>query len=1065
MSREPIMTNGQVDQTIVDEKTIHIAWDYNEKHFYAIKYMKQFMFNESRSKIKYCFYCYKRYDHEKFRNHFCHSINTSHDQCDLCKQLFFNKELFNDHLKKESGGFACDCCARDEFRGIDCFELHKNTNCFPPDHFIKVKCEGCGYPHLQGVPHECRKYFQCKFCDAQFTAFDHLRVHLCYFTNNKQMKKAHNNMVNTVTNVGTSTRTTYTPHWFYDFETCRDVEVGTNKYRHKVMAWCMKLICLPSLIDTVWKNIYQNMCNEIKKSLDGCPLNIQYRETESDEPGMSSFMITGTDFPTFMTLVFQYLKGKNMHPTLWAHNGSKFDGKFVLHHILNEWNFDLAGDCYIHDYRLAPKPKVQKMGEETETVYEWKKVTHTMKKKNICSVSMIGSRALSIKASDVTFRCSHAHFSAPLSKLPRAFGFKDTLRKGEFPYGRLSETAWGSVHVDGLPPLEEYKPDAKKPEVRLKLIQWWYKEQERRNASNYVNVQVRRFIPDFPCTHVYDGSKPTEPWRFNEELWQYLYADVDVGARALHAYHTTAIEMQQEICTLSNNGTKHRVLSPLQYATSPAWAKDMWQLYFMPDNEVVVLASNDAQFIRNSLHGGRTDKRATIVKLTDEAFERGDRIQYYDFKSLYPSVQKCSVHGTYYPQGPARWDYSLLSRYQISNQFLLEYMQNKTGFLSISAKHLKYVTHPTLCRMKDTGKTSKLIFSNQDTVNETYAWPEIEEAIRCGEIEVTQVHKAVVFERTTKTFNSYVDFFFKVKEQAEQDGNEGLRSLAKLLLNSLWGKLGQNSYATKEWVTTEERKLYLQKQFESGEYQLVSFLPKGDGMLHFEYRIKNDFNNLGTTAVHIAAHVSMWGRVMLHRKVLSIHGQRALYSDTDSAVIYVRKNDTIPYVGNDLGDLTSEVPKILKDGGVTFTGEAFIREAVFVAPKTYALHIQTTCGKNYYKVVCKGFEPSYENSKSFHFENFKKLMIDKSRKRTRSNDSSDEEERMKFIKGAPTLRFDSSMKQNEISPIESYVVKKLSGDYDKGTVHPGDDRLIIPFGDFEPTTSFLIEDDPLKHYE
>lgn len=1033
-----------------DPNTLHLVLDFVEHHYYGIQFINTFMFQGKLKDRRYCYWCYAGFLPQNFDSHSCRGSHFKHFQCDICHELFFNEECYKTHLEEESPGWDCDCCEKDVFRGPDCFQKHLSTNCVAPEQLVEKRCDDCGRKYTERRGHQCRPFIQCGSCEQKFTHDLLLMNHVCYFHNMNQDRKATDQFIqkNVYKDTSTRQRLYFEPHWFYDFETCREPleTVDTGKYRHQVMAWAMKLIVLPSVNDTKWKSLYSKMVEMIMKQLgklQGLQQDIKWEKVASDHEGLESIYVTGQYLNSFMDLIFGYLKTPKMKPVFWAHNGSKFDGKFVLDYLLNVGNYELAGDCYYHENRLVP---TLISGPNETPEYDWQKRKMKRKIGAVCQVSMIGSKALSIKASDVTFRCSWAHLAAPLSKLPKMFGFPDTLRKGEFPYGRLSQHAWGTKHMDGLPPLKEYSPDTKKPEDRKKLIEWWFREQERRNASNNINDQVKEFLPDYDRRHVQNPFEETIPWEFDKELWAYLKADVEVGTKAMYMYHVIALQMQVR-------KSAEKFLTPLHYSTSPAWAKDIWQYYFMPQDEVSIIKPFQADLIRAGLRGGRTDKRATIVSLTDEAFARGDRIHYYDFKSLYPSVQKCEVHGTYFPAH--KGDPFHIVDQNLTNETLKERMANKTGFLKINAKHLKYVTHPTLGRLKDVSGTPKLMFTNEDIVEEVYCWPELEEAIDSGEIQVTKLHEAIVFARTTNTFNDYVDFFFQVKQEAEDSGNEGLRSLAKLLLNSLWGKLGQKSYGTSEWVHTIERERYLQKQFENKVYEYVSCVPKGDAQNHYHYRINPDYNNLRSTAPQIAAHVSAWGRVILHRKVLRHHGQRALYCDTDSAIIYLRKDDDMPFVGDNLGDLTNEVPKILKDGGKTFTGEAYIREAVFVAPKTYALHIQTTCGVNYYKVVCKGFEPSYQNAKEFHFENFKKLVQSKI----------NEDDSVPFLTGAPTLRFESSLSRQNIAPSETYTVKKLAGDYDKGLLHPMDKRLIIPYGPYQPQASFLQELHPTKHYE
>jgi len=504
----------------------------------------------------------------------------------------------------------------------------------------------------------------------------------------------------------------------------------------------------------------------------------------------------------------------------------------------------------------------------------------------------------------------------------------------------------------------------------------------------------------------------------------------------------------------------------------------MYRTWFMPPETLVILKKNAYTLIRSSLRGGRTDKRANWIKLTPERKAQGDRIVYVDFKSLYPSVQKCSVHDTHYPVGNPQW-----GRFNgpTSNTKLINDMGDKTGFLNISCTPLKYVTHPTLHRVGayDLNESSKkLLFENDPKVCETYGWPEIQEAIRCGEIEVTEVHDACLFEKGTNVFDEYVNFFFDVKDKAELEDNQGLRSLAKLLLNSLWGKLGQRSYPVNEWVVDRSRRDFLIHEFEKGNLDMISCVLKDDQRAFFIYRDVDDLRNISNTAAHIAAFVSMWGRVTLHKKILSVHGMRALYCDTDSAIVYLRNNgvnqDEIT-LGNDLGDLTDEVAKKAK--GVLKNNNPYISEYIGVVPKSYAFRIQCDLPGVYQdEVVCKGFESSVENSENVNFKSFKELEFTQyglnafvNGKREIENEDVDDERL--FIDTAPRLRFGSTLNGNApLIPTESYIKKSISGIYSKGQKHPYDPRFIAPYSrysDLKPLIggSFMDDLDNLVHFE
>jgi hypothetical protein len=57
------------------------------------------------------------------------------------------------------------------------------------------------------------------------------------------------------------------------------------------------------------------------------------------------------------------------------------------------------------------------------------------------------------------------------------------------------------------------------------------------------------------------------------------------------------------------------------------------------------------------------------------------------------------------------------------------------------------------------------------------------------------------FKASDKLFRDYIDKWIKIKEQATIDGNEGLRTLAKLMLNSLYGKFGLNPMIKSKFPT------------------------------------------------------------------------------------------------------------------------------------------------------------------------------------------------------------------------------------------------------------------------
>lgn len=1019
-------------RTEEDKCSIYLMRDAtsDEGHFYWIQSINSTAFRKGKSITgrKDCYVCMRPFQPHLFDDHICEGVDIP--QCRICKRVFSSNESLNNHYAGKDDNIKCEVCQRSYFYGSSCYSHHLKENCNAPKGVTRLWCDGCDRYYREDLEHKCTDFGFCRNCKHVPESKQEYNDHFCHILPLEEYWDP-------VTDNGK-----FNCHWFYDFETTGVLSENvpddydpscenTFQKKHEVMAWCCRLMIPCSMTKLHVEN--NEFCEKVIQKIENSSTDIAKRIKYQLIPDHSSIRLYGKCLESFLFLctdiLYQGKKDDKWLPTFWAHNGSKFDSKFILDHYLNEEKMDLAGASYEEDDSRQPSSTLKGMN--------WKEQKGKSKQiKNVVKVNIVGCKVLQMAVKNVKFRCSHAHHTAPLRDLPARFGLSVQVKKGEFPYPLLQRENWGKVFPT-FPSLEYFDIDSMSKPRRKEVLDW------------------------------YESQPKNVPWDFDKELWEYLFTDVDVGCLVMEAYHEKSEEMHMDLWNkYPERSDKH--LSPLQKVTSPGWALAMYRTWFMPDNQLAILRKEEAKFIRDSLRGGRTDKRANWVELEKDT---NDRITYVDFKSLYPSVQKCNVHGTHYPIGRPTW-IKRADKGPTTNEDLIKLMGNKTGFIRIDTSvPKKYVTHPTLHRVgshSNDDKSSKLLFELDAKTKQIYAWPEIEEAIRCGEVDVTRVYEGLLFEKGTSVFDDYVDFFFAVKDQAEIDKNEGLRSLAKLLLNSLWGKLGQRSYSTREWVADSTRRDFLLDKFESGEFEMQSCTIKDDHRVFFEYRIPNDYNNLHDTAPQIAAFVSMWGRVVLHQKLLSVHGARALYCDTDSAIVYLREGqDEMSFLGNKLGDLTDEVKKIAPRN---YT-DAYISEVVLVAPKTYGLKIESPAvPEPYYKVVCKGFEPSYANSRNIHFDSFKELVFTKYNINTfmnkkRPRDHEDIPRRL-YIRGGNRLTFKSSLATNRISPVEAYVQKTLSGEYSKGRKHPHDARFISPYSRKKigpPKKTFLDERD--KHFE
>ena len=287
----------------------------------------------------------------------------------------------------------------------------------------------------------------------------------------------------------------------------------------------------------------------------------------------------------------------------------------------------------------------------------------------------------------------------------------------------------------------------------------------------------------------------------------------------------------------------------------------------------------------------------------------------------------------------------------------------------------------------------------------SWCTPEIELACSKGyEIkkiyEIYHFKESSVYDRTTgerRLFTDYVNLFLKLKQEAsgfpeecvtDQEkmdytadyaknegiqldyhairGNTGLRSLAKICLNSFWGKFGQR--------LNMKQSVFLYDQEPDKCFQLLTDYRKdvhdfhivSDHIIQLEYFDDIDFLPIDfKTNVFLASFTTCMARIKLY-ELLDMTRSKTIYVDTDS-IIYSDINTMITSrlpIGNYLGKLTNEISS--EDG--------YITKFVSSGPKSYAY--RTLSGKEVCKV--RGFTLNWNNSQCINFENIKDIVLKKS---------------------------------------------------------------------------------------
>ena len=425
----------------------------------------------------------------------------------------------------------------------------------------------------------------------------------------------------------------------------------------------------------------------------------------------------------------------------------------------------------------------------------------------------------------------------------------------------------------------------------------------------------------------------------------------------------------------SDTAKKLRILSNLATKVEVIWECDWIELKKNPlvsayvtkrRAELKKLEEVGGVDVREAFFGGRTNN----IRFWCNANDQPDtEILYYDFRSLYPTVLKYRE----FPQG-----HPIVISEDISTD-----MSKYFGFANCEVLPPDQLYIPVLPYRN---KKGKLLFPlcrtcadrqkhqncdcavYQRAITGTWTTIELEEAVKQG-YKILNVYEVYHYEQKSKDFFAkYIDIWLKIKQESdgwpawveteedkdlyisqfeEKEGikldkdriekNPGLRFIAKLFLNTLWGKLAQrpNMKLTKVCNTYDDY-MSIVKDIEK---VIMGELMVNDDTLLLSYKHKSDeTTRVGHTSLAIAAFVTSWGRLMLLNVINQIESRQILYFDTDSVIFSYMKYDDDgcevlkPDTGDYLGDLADE---IVKDYGVGAKCKTFVS----LAPKVYALEI------------------------------------------------------------------------------------------------------------------------------
>lgn len=186
-----------------------------------------------------------------------------------------------------------------------------------------------------------------------------------------------------------------------------------------------------------------------------------------------------------------------------------------------------------------------------------------------------------------------------------------------------------------------------------------------------------------------------------------------------------------------------------------------------------VLTEEEDAFIRRAYRGGFTYVNPKY------AGKRVGSGLVFDVNSLYPSVM-AAVEGELLPFGKPKW----FDGEPEQDEMRPLWVASITCVFKLKSEHV-----PSL-QIKDNWrfKPTQYITDSDGMVTLTLTNVDWQLMLQQYDVEWYQFNGGYTFEASTEQFKDYVNKWTEVKIQAGKDGNMGLRSIAKLMLNSLYGK-------------------------------------------------------------------------------------------------------------------------------------------------------------------------------------------------------------------------------------------------------------------------------------
>ena len=267
-----------------------------------------------------------------------------------------------------------------------------------------------------------------------------------------------------------------------------------------------------------------------------------------------------------------------------------------------------------------------------------------------------------------------------------------------------------------------------------------------------------------------------------------------------------------------------------------------------------------------------------------------------------------------------------------------------------------------LCKAFAVNTLSKCEHSNEErSFIGTWTHIELQKAIEKG-YEIVKIYEAHHFEHTSdKLFKGYMDYFVGMKQKSAKNNNPGLKSVAKLFCNSLWGKFGQMQNMSQNVFVNTKSEFF--NKLLSDKYEKITFNIHNENLCEFSFIMKDEYSgDNSNNNPYICASTTSYARLKLY-EALNMLSEKVLYYDTDSVICNVNKNEQGLQTSKESGCWEREDPCV----------ESEIHEFISSGPKSYEFKCYDS-NRDVLKI--KGFTLNHECSKILKYRVLETL-IDK----------------------------------------------------------------------------------------